>query len=231
MGNEKTGEGFQATGQQPDAAAKRPALRDSDPQAYEVFLEELREMAGVEPHIGKTMRDVVDVIKVRASGSQTNADVWLGDLLELILDCDRTDIEDKYGSWLSATTRAARQLAQLKSRPENTAGPNPIAQFIDQLVASSDMSGPSAFDILKVCLELAVFLMDKNRKYGDSAIDPVRIMSSADPVEQIKVRMDDKLSRLYRGHLGGEDAMQDLVGYWVLLRVAEKKADKAPTEA
>ena len=88
------------------------------------------------------------------------------------------------------------------------------------------LSAPSAADILKVCIGLAAFLMRKNLAYGDSALKPLRIMSKADPVEQIRVRMDDKLSRLIRGQASGEDPMQDLVGYWVLERVAKLLAER-----
>lgn len=107
------------------------------------------------------------------------------------------------------------------------AEPHPVmATFVAEMLAQSDIDAPSAFDILGVCMELAVFLMGKNKAYGDSALDPVRIMSSADPAEQLRVRMDDKLSRLMRGHADGEDILKDLVGYWVLMRVAEKRHAK-----
>jgi len=81
-----------------------------------------------------------------------------------------------------------------------------------------------AADIREVCTELADFLVEKNRLYGSSALEPLRILSKSDSAEQIRVRMDDKLSRLVRGQAGGEDALKDLVGYWVLLRVLEKRA-------
>jgi hypothetical protein len=67
-------------------------------------------------------------------------------------------------------------------------------------------------------------LIGKNRQYGNSATDPIRIFSRADTVEQIKVRIDDKLSRLARGHAGleTEDITMDLIGYLVLLTIAER---------
>ena len=71
---------------------------------------------------------------------------------------------------------------------------------------------------------LTELLIAKNKKYGNSALNPVRIFSSASPIEQLKVRIDDKLSRISQGH--GEDAdqdtIQDLMGYLVLLRIAQK---------
>lgn len=68
-------------------------------------------------------------------------------------------------------------------------------------------------------------LCEKNRAYGNSALDPVRIFSRADAVEQIKVRIDDKLSRLQRGSDAGEDTVRDLIGYLVLLRIAQRRVN------
>lgn len=65
-------------------------------------------------------------------------------------------------------------------------------------------------------------LMVKNAAYGDSALSPVRVFSRADRVEQLRVRLDDKLSRLARGSAAGEDTVLDILGYLVLLRVAER---------
>ena len=85
--------------------------------------------------------------------------------------------------------------------------------------------------IYDACMNLAIFLIEKNRKYGNSALDPVRILSKSPPDEQIKVRMDDKLSRVMRGssvpkevieffnRLADEDVQKDFVGYWILKEV------------
>lgn len=77
--------------------------------------------------------------------------------------------------------------------------------------------------IADTCDEIKKLLLEKNRKYGNSALEPSRIFSRADPIEQIKVRIDDKLTRL-RNAQGDEDedVVQDLMGYLVLLRVAQK---------
>ncbi|MCP4678078.1 MAG: hypothetical protein GY854_21705 [Deltaproteobacteria bacterium] len=71
--------------------------------------------------------------------------------------------------------------------------------------------------------EVRAMLVEKNRAYGDSALNPIRVFSKADPVEQLNVRMDDKLSRLVRGDSAGEDAERDLVGYLILKRIAERR--------
>ena len=72
------------------------------------------------------------------------------------------------------------------------------------------------------CDLLKQMLVEKNKAYGNSALDPLRVFSKAEPEEQILVRLDDKLSRLARGSAAGEDVELDLMGYIVLLRVARK---------
>jgi hypothetical protein len=76
--------------------------------------------------------------------------------------------------------------------------------------------------ITKTCDEIAEMLLSKNEAYGNSALDPVRIFSKVGCVEQLKVRIDDKLSRLSRGSNAGEDVIRDLAGYLVLLMIAQK---------
>jgi len=66
-------------------------------------------------------------------------------------------------------------------------------------------------------------LLEKNLKYGDSATNPIRVFSKASPVEQLNVRIDDKLSRIFRGDNSeeDEDVDLDLIGYLILKRVAK----------
>ena len=78
-------------------------------------------------------------------------------------------------------------------------------------------------DISLVCNQIKELLLEKNRKYGDSALDPSRIFSKADPIEQLLVRIDDKLNRIQKGAgllATDEDIIQDLIGYLVLLKIA-----------
>jgi hypothetical protein len=74
------------------------------------------------------------------------------------------------------------------------------------------------------CDSVKNLLIQKNKEYGNSAIDPKRIFSRSSPVEQIKVRIDDKLSRLAtKGDKEiKEDTVADLIGYLVLLKVANR---------
>lgn len=77
-------------------------------------------------------------------------------------------------------------------------------------------------DVNDVLTEVGRLLISKNDAYGNSALDPVRIFSQADPVEGISQRIDDKLSRIARGSEVGEDTVLDLIGYLVLYRLARK---------
>lgn len=71
--------------------------------------------------------------------------------------------------------------------------------------------------------DLRAFLMSKNQAYGDSALNPVRVFSKSNSTEQLRVRIDDKISRLMRGAACGEDTVKDLTCYLILLRIAERK--------
>ena len=78
-------------------------------------------------------------------------------------------------------------------------------------------------DIERVCDRVKMLLLEKNKKYGDSALNPARIMSNSSTIEQILVRIDDKLNRVKQGAgllASDEDVVMDLMGYFVLLKIA-----------
>lgn len=90
-----------------------------------------------------------------------------------------------------------------------------------------DPKNSTELAILNECHRVASMLIGKNRSYGNSALDPVRIFSHADNVEQLKVRLDDKLSRFARGkEYQGDNDLDDLIGYLVLLSIAQKETWK-----
>lgn len=78
--------------------------------------------------------------------------------------------------------------------------------------------------IAEECDSIKNLLLEKNKAYGNSAVDPVKIFSKLSNEEQIKVRIDDKISRISRGQQSSiqEDTEQDLIGYFILLRVCRK---------
>ena len=76
--------------------------------------------------------------------------------------------------------------------------------------------------IAMTCDRIKTMLLEKNRKYGNSALCPIRIFSKADAIEQLKIRIDDKISRVRnRQDDEDEDVLMDLAGYLVLLVIAK----------
>ena len=76
--------------------------------------------------------------------------------------------------------------------------------------------------ISSICDDIKELLLYKNQKYGNSALEPMRVFSKSDDVEQILVRIDDKLNRIKHGAgllAKDEDVIVDLIGYLVLLKI------------
>jgi len=71
--------------------------------------------------------------------------------------------------------------------------------------------------IESVCDALKEFLLAKNKNYGNSATEPVRVFSKCNANEGILVRMDDKLSRIKNSESLKRNDIVDLAGYLVLL--------------
>jgi hypothetical protein len=85
------------------------------------------------------------------------------------------------------------------------------------------MSSETQFTIGQVCDEIKEMLIAKNKSYGDSALNPVRVFATSDSVEQLHVRIDDKLSRITRGGaFVGDNDLDDLIGYLILLKIARE---------
>jgi len=70
-----------------------------------------------------------------------------------------------------------------------------------------------------VCSNFAEFLKEKNKRYGDSAIAPVRIFSKSEAGNQICNRLDDKLSRIKNSTELKKNDCSDILGYMVLLMI------------
>jgi hypothetical protein len=65
-------------------------------------------------------------------------------------------------------------------------------------------------------------LLEKNDAYGDSALSPLNVFSSANAEYGIRQRIDDKLKRIQNAGLNDEteDTLLDLAGYLILLIIA-----------
>ena len=84
-------------------------------------------------------------------------------------------------------------------------------------------TAPAGYGILAACLDITEMLLEKNVAYGNSALNPIRIFSNADDMEQLNVRIDDKLNRIKNKKLyAGDNDEDDLIGY-LLLKKAKKR--------
>lgn len=101
----------------------------------------------------------------------------------------------------------------------------------NKVIAQGDELTYTQQQIVDKCLELAELLIEKNRKYGNSALNPVRVFASSDTLEQIRVRMDDKLNRIKNRQTDeDEDVYMDLAGYLILYMVARDNTKEANGE-
>lgn len=82
--------------------------------------------------------------------------------------------------------------------------------------------------IKKIGEQVIDLLLKKNAAYGDTANNPTNVFSKLDSKEAIKVRIDDKLSRIKNKGLNDktEDTLTDLIGYLILLKIAYIKNEK-----
>ena len=74
----------------------------------------------------------------------------------------------------------------------------------------------------KVSSEIVELLKSKNKAYGNTALDPVKIFSRLDATEALCARIDDKIMRIKNKGINDktEDTVDDLIGYLLLLKMS-----------
>lgn len=65
------------------------------------------------------------------------------------------------------------------------------------------------------------FLKEKNRRYGDSALNPIQVFSNESAEEQIRARLDDKLRRIKNSDELRKNDVSDCFGYIALLLISK----------
>ena len=65
-------------------------------------------------------------------------------------------------------------------------------------------------------------LKEKNKAYGNTALNPTNIFSKLNATEAICARIDDKLARINNKGINDltEDTIDDLIGYLLLLKMS-----------
>ena len=78
-----------------------------------------------------------------------------------------------------------------------------------------------SIQVSNVLIEIKDLLIEKNLKYGNSALEPLGVFSQLSAKEGLLVRIDDKLKRIKNGTLDrdDEDVINDLIGYLILLKI------------
>tara|TARA_R110002012_G_scaffold298619_1_gene497159 strand:- start:837 stop:1175 length:339 start_codon:yes stop_codon:yes gene_type:complete len=105
--------------------------------------------------------------------------------------------------------------------------------FVEETRTDTVKINSKEFDTLSevkyLLSELQDLLEEKNKAYGDSALNPIRLFSKVGAAESLRVRIDDKLSRIKNKGItpDTEDSLMDLIGYLVLLKIAIKKEKRA----
>ena len=76
--------------------------------------------------------------------------------------------------------------------------------------------------LLEVTREITDLLMQKNKAYGNTALNPTNIFSKLNATEAICARLDDKIARIKNKGINDktEDTVDDLIGYLLLLKMS-----------
>lgn len=77
-------------------------------------------------------------------------------------------------------------------------------------------------EIQRVGQEVIDLLIQKNKAYGNSALNPANVFARGSAVDNLCCRIDDKLMRIKNRGISDEteDTVQDLIGYLILLKIA-----------
>lgn len=74
--------------------------------------------------------------------------------------------------------------------------------------------------IREITSAMQELLLEKNKRYGDSALKPSNTFSKLDAKSSILIRLDDKLNRVKNSTELRINDISDLIGYEVLLLIA-----------
>ena len=83
-----------------------------------------------------------------------------------------------------------------------------------------DLSFNKELDL--VVKQITNLLKEKNKAYGNTALNPTNIFSRLNASEAICARLDDKLARIKNKGINDktEDTVDDLIGYLLLLKMS-----------
>tara|TARA_R100000734_G_C3286979_1_gene79494 strand:- start:170 stop:454 length:285 start_codon:yes stop_codon:yes gene_type:complete len=86
------------------------------------------------------------------------------------------------------------------------------------------MGNKRTYDIKRMCEKVETMLLNKNKDYGNSALEPLHIFNKGNATDSLCSRIDDKLARIKNVGISDktEDTLLDLCGYLILLMISIK---------
>lgn len=86
-------------------------------------------------------------------------------------------------------------------------------------IKKDDLSTPEKID--KVAEAIARVLKEKNKRYGNSALNPLGAFSKLSAEDAIRIRLDDKLMRVINSDELRKNDIADIIGYLNLLCISK----------
>lgn len=80
----------------------------------------------------------------------------------------------------------------------------------------------SSEKIEQVCTNINLLLQEKNKRYGNAALEPLKAFSKLSSEDSIKIRLDDKLKRVMNSEELRKNDVSDIIGYLILLCVSKE---------
>lgn len=80
----------------------------------------------------------------------------------------------------------------------------------------------SAIEISIVCEQLRLILIEKNKRYGNSALKPINVFNKGKAKNSLYVRIDDKISRINNSEKLRKNDVCDMLGYSILIGIVNK---------
>lgn len=151
-------------------------------------------------------------------------DYWLKHGIKILDKCDCIYLLD---NWKDSNGARLEAKYAIENGIEFIGPNNNLKKICDVLNLPKELDNLTIVrnHIKQICSNIANMLIEKNKKYNNSALEPLHIFSKSPVIEQINDRIDDKLKRIRNqiqsGMKDDEDAEFDLIGYIVLKKIAK----------
>lgn len=100
-----------------------------------------------------------------------------------------------------------------------------IKEFIKNPTMTDEKQVNAQEEIINFCEQFKKILLEKNKRYGNSALEPIRVASKLSPEQGILLRIDDKIKRIRNSESPRKNDFIDLAGYIVLLAIEKDWMD------